>query len=460
MVIYVNNGNYFETRERALHGDNYERLFNYAKTQPYRGITVNTRVISTDEFIKNAPFKVGKSKFAAESFYISADEKAGLNPWYHAGLYYVQEPSASSAACILAPNPGDKVLDLCAAPGGKSAQLAAYLKGEGLLFSNEYDRARSKILLSNTERMGADNVAVLNEEPARLAKALPEYFDKILVDAPCSGEGMFRKEPQAKTQHCEQLVKSCAELQAQILDCAAQMLKCGGEMVYSTCTFSLAENEENISAFLIRHPEFNLIDCDAPFGGKGIKRPEFNFNTDYLCRIYPCHGGEGHFVAKLRKGENGEEAANENGSAKQQKSGTVKKPAEYTEFIKKYFPSLSGREISVNEDNIYILPKTPMPRLKGLRILRVGVPAGKIEKKRFVPHHALFKAFGLQCENKISLSFSDKRLAEYLHGDEIQANEGSDGYIAVLVDGYSLGMGKKNGERIKNHYPKGLRNLK
>lgn len=457
MVIYVNNGNYFEEREKSLHKDDYDRLFNYVQEQPHRGITVNTKIISVGDFTAAAPFKTEKSGFAKESLYISADEKAGLHPWYHAGLYYIQEPSASSAAYILKPAPGDRVLDLCAAPGGKSAQLAAMLQGKGLLFSNEYDTARSKILLSNTERMGADNTVVLNEEPSRLEQVLPEYFDKILVDAPCSGEGMFRKEPQAKEQHSEQLVKSCAALQAKILDSAAKMLKCGGEMVYSTCTFSLAENEENISAFLERHPEFSLLDCEAGFGEKGIKRPEFNFNTEYLCRIYPCHGGEGHFVAKLRKNE---KASEELSARKPAKTQSVKPPAEYIDFIKKYFPSLAGREIMMQNDNICILPEYPLPSLKGLRVIRAGVQAGRVEKKRFVPHHALFKAFGTLCTNKISLSLSDKRLAQYLHGNEIEADEGNDGYIAVLVNGYSLGMGKKSGGRIKNHYPKGLRNLK
>ena len=299
---------YFERRERALLGDRYEQLYAAPQEAAERGVTVSALRAMPEQFAQKADFPLEVSPFCKAAFVVHAPEfKPGRHPYHHAGVFYSQEPSASSAAPLLGVQPGMRVLDLCAAPGGKSSQLAAALQGRGVLVSNEYVAARAEILKSNLERMGVPNAVVLNETPARIAEALPEFFDRVLVDAPCSGEGMFRKEPVARQQHCEALVKQCAELGAQILDCAAAALAPGGQLVYSTCTFAPEEDEGQVAAFLQRHPEFTLADAlgnvDYTFGSEGEANRTGGLPLDVrkVRRIWPCQGGEGHFMARLIK---------------------------------------------------------------------------------------------------------------------------------------------------------------
>ena len=299
---------YFEARERALLGERYELLYAAPQETAARGVTVSALRTTPEEFAARADFPLRPSPFCKAAFVVECpDFKPGRHPYHHAGVFYSQEPSASSAAPLLGVRPGMRALDLCAAPGGKSSQLAAALRGQGLLVSNEYVAARAEILKSNLERMGVPNAVVLNETPARIAAALPEFFDRVLVDAPCSGEGMFRKEPAALAQHCEALVKQCAELGADILDSAAAALAPGGELVYSTCTFSPEEDEGQVAAFLQRHPEFALADVlghvDYTFGSEGEANRTGGLPLDVskVRRIWPCQGGEGHFMARLVK---------------------------------------------------------------------------------------------------------------------------------------------------------------
>ena len=299
---------YFEQRERALLGQRYEQLYAALQQTAERGVTVSALRTTPEQFAQRADFPLEPSPFCKAAFVVhQPDFKPGRHPYHHAGVFYSQEPSASSAAPLLGVQPGMRVLDLCAAPGGKSSQLAAALQGRGVLVSNEYVAARAEILKSNLERMGVSNAVVLNETPARIAEALPEFFDRVLVDAPCSGEGMFRKEPVALQQHCEALVKQCAELGAQILDCAAAALAPGGQLVYSTCTFAPEEDEGQVAAFLQRHPEFVLADVlgnvDYTFGSAGEENRTGGLPLDVskVRRIWPCQGGEGHFMARLVK---------------------------------------------------------------------------------------------------------------------------------------------------------------
>ena len=299
---------YFEQRERALLGQRYEQLYAAPQQTAERGVTVSALRTTPEQFAQRADFPLEPSPFCKAAFVVhQPDFKPGRHPYHHAGVFYSQEPSASSAAPLLGVQPGMRVLDLCAAPGGKSSQLAAALQGRGVLVSNEYVAARAEILKSNLERMGVSNAVVLNETPARIAEALPEFFDRVLVDAPCSGEGMFRKEPVALQQHCEALVKQCAELGAQILDCAAAALAPGGQLVYSTCTFAPEEDEGQVAAFLQRHPEFVLADVlgnvDYTFGSAGEENRTGGLPLDVskVRRIWPCQGGEGHFMARLVK---------------------------------------------------------------------------------------------------------------------------------------------------------------
>ena len=513
---------YFEQRERALLGQRYQQLYAAPQQTAERGVTVSALRTTPEQFAQRADFPLEPSPFCKAAFVVhQPDFKPGRHPYHHAGVFYSQEPSASSAAPLLGVQPGMRVLDLCAAPGGKSSQLAAALQGRGVLVSNEYVAARAEILKSNLERMGVSNAVVLNETPARIAEALPEFFDRVLVDAPCSGEGMFRKEPVALQQHCEALVKQCAELGAQILDCAAAALAPGGQLVYSTCTFAPEEDEGQVAAFLQRHPEFALADVlgnvDYTFGSAGEENRTGGLPLDVskVRRIWPCQGGEGHFIARLVKagtprtlpapGEYTPEeqlwlaAAAE--QSKKQKPGKGKparaesrdarasrrenarvlreevqgkrgrragdsgagesaSPAQslaaWHEFAARYFPALADRPAVVHGGGV-LLP-VPFPQT-GLHVLRAGVFVGSVQKGRFIPEHHLFTAFGTRCTNREELTLADPRVTDYLSGREMAASTAADGWCCVTVDGYPLGGGKVSAGRVKNHYPKALRLL-
>ena len=508
---------YFEQRERALLGERFDVLYAAPQETAERGVTVSALRASPEQFAQKADFPLEASPFCKAAFVVhQPDFKPGRHPYHHAGVFYSQEPSASSAAPLLGVRPGMRVLDMCAAPGGKSSQLAAALQGRGVLVSNEYVAARADILKSNLERMGVPNAVVLNETPARIADALPEFFDRVLVDAPCSGEGMFRKEPVARTQHCEALVKQCAALGAEILDCAAAVLAPGGQLVYSTCTFAPEEDEGQVAAFLQRHPEFELADAlgnvDYTFGSEGEANRTGGLPLDVskVRRIWPCQGGEGHFMARLVKngtpralpaeGEYTPEeqlwlaAAEAAGKKAKGKGGKPAKAADarsarrenaracreavrgagrsretaaeavspaqslaaWQEFAKEYFPALADRPAVVHGGGV-LLP-VPFPQTN-LHVLRAGVFVGSVQKGRFVPEHHLFTAFGALCVNREELTLSDPRTVEYLSGREVEACTAADGWCCVTVDGWPLGGGKVSGGRVKNHYPKALRLL-
>ena len=447
---------YFIARERQLLGERFEELYAAPSDTAARGVTVNTLRCAPQDFLRASGLPLTPSPFCDKGFLVQDDEiRLGRHPYHHAGVFYVQEPSASAPAALLDVQPGMKVLDLCAAPGGKSSQLAAALAGQGLLVSNEIMPARAQILKGNLERMGVANAVVVNDTPDRIAKAFPAFFDRVLVDTPCSGEGMFRKEPQAMAQHNQGLVNQCAGLGRQILDAAADALAPGGILVFSTCTFAPQEDEGQVGEFLARHPEFSLLDCGASFGAPGEENRcgEHPFDVSRVRRIWPCHGGEGHFMAKLQK------------SAQSQPAPGFKpaKPAkpckEWISFAQQTFPALADRPVQVLEDVVLLLPQTALPPHK-LHLMRAGVWAGSLQKGRFVPGHHLFTAFGAQCANREELTLDDPRTAAYLRGEEIEAVSAQNGWCAVLVDGYPLGGGKVSAGRVKNHYPKALRSLK
>ena len=454
---------YFEQRERALLGERFDALYAAPQETAERGVTVSALRTTPEQFAAKADFSLEASPFCKAAFVVhQPDFKPGRHPYHHAGVFYSQEPSASSAAPLLGVRPGMRVLDMCAAPGGKSSQLAAALQGRGVLVSNEYVAARADILKSNLERMGVSNAVVLNETPARIADALPEFFDRVLVDAPCSGEGMFRKEPVARQQHCEALVKQCAELGAQILDCAAAALAPGGQLVYSTCTFAPEEDEGQVAAFLQRHPEFELADAlgnvDYTFGSEGEANRTGGLPLDVrkVRRIWPCQGGEGHFMAKLQKAADADAPTPPKGKPPK----VPKAPAEWLDFAKTYFPALDSRPLAgAGEWLLLPAPGSETLNTAKLRVVRGGVLAGSVLKKRFQPAHALFMAYGAQCTNREELTLTDPRTAAWLRGEEIDAATAQNGWCAVLVDGFPLGGGKVSSGRIKNHYPKGLRNL-
>ena len=434
----------FTAREKTLLGDRFEELYTYATAQPARGVTVNTLRCTPDWFAAHTDFSAEPSKFCRTAFTTAADFRPGRHPWHHAGLLYAQEPSASAPAALLDVRPGMRVADLCAAPGGKTSQLAAALQGQGLLLANEFVAARAEILRQNLERMGVTNAVITNEDTASLAKALPGQFDRVLVDAPCSGEGMFRKEAVAAAQHSDALVAHCAELGAEILENAAVLLAPGGVLVYSTCTFASAEDEAQIAAFLARHPEFTLCDLSGcGFGRPGEEnRAPAGFAAGCCRRIWPADGGEGHFMAKLQKAADAE--APNPPKAKPPKA--LKAPAEWLDFAKTYFPALASRPLAGAGEWLLL----PAPGSEGLntaklRVVRGGVLAGRVLKKRFQPAHALFMAYGADCTNREELTLADPRTAAWLRGEEINAATAQNGWCAVLVDGFPLGGGKVSG---------------
>ena len=427
-----------------------------------KGLTVNGLRLSAAQFAALAPFPVEKSPFCAAGFRIlDPAVRPGLHPYHHAGVYYLQEPSASAPAPLLGVQPGERVLDLCAAPGGKSAQLAAALGGEGLLISNEFTAKRCGALLSNLERLGVRGAMVTNESAERLAAAFPEGFDRILVDAPCSGEGMFRREEAALVQHSQKLIESCAALQRSLLDAIAPALRPGGVLVYSTCTFSPEENEGTVGWFLRAHPEFSLEDVGVSFGCAGHPSccVEGEIETEKVRRIYPVHGGEGQFMARLRKAGDASAALPAKG-----KLCPKKLPEPAAAFIAEQFPDLAQEPFALAGDRVVLLPKAEVTLPKGLRVLRTGVAAGELVRgrgrTRFEPAHSLYMACGARAANRLDLVPEDPRTAGWLRGEEIAADPSVSGWVAVTVSGFPLGMGKAGGGRVKNHYPKGLRNLK
>lgn len=388
--------------------------------------------------LPSLPFVGDSVPWEPMGYYYDLGSRPGLHPYHDAGVYYLQEASAMAPVQLLDPQPGERVCDLCAAPGGKSTQIAGRLKGEGFLLCNEWSPKRAKILSQNIERLGVANAVVTNEDTKHLAQRYPGYFDKVLIDAPCSGEGMFRKEEAAVTDWSQETVEMCAARQAEILDAGAQLVRPGGILVYSTCTFAPEENEMTVAAFLQRHPEFTPEKREAPW---------FAETENGGFRLWPHKlRGEGHFAACLRKAGQAQPASNS-------RKPDGKLPRQWMEFAKDLQISLPEGSVITFGDRLFWAP-VEMPDIRGVRVLRPGLELGEVKKDRFEPAHAL--ALWLQdAARKINVPAQDSRVAAYLHGDVIPCD--AKGWCLVQVDGYSLGWGKADGKVLKNHYPKGLR---
>ncbi len=383
------------------------------------------------------PFVMENVPWEKMGYYYDPQSRPGLHPFHEAGVYYLQEASAMSAVALLDPRPGERVCDLCAAPGGKSTQIAGKMAGEGFLLCNEIHPKRAHILSQNIERMGIGNALVTNESPESLSRKLQGYFDRVLVDAPCSGEGMFRKEEAAVTDWSAETVKMCARRQSGILDAAGLLVRPGGRLVYSTCTFSPEENEESILSFLERNSEFVPEDANAPW---------FTKVGCGMYRLWPHKLlGEGHFVAVLRKrgDREGAEAAGKG----------EKLPKEFENFASEMGISLPDGKAVFFGDTVYWAPKD-MPELRGMKVLRSGLELGELRKGRFIPAHAL--ALWLRdAKRTVSYGADSREIAAYLHGETVPGCQ--KGWCLVQADGYSIGWGKGDGTMLKNHYPKGLR---
>ena len=383
------------------------------------------------------PFVQARVPWEEYGYYYDGTSRPGLHPFHEAGVYYLQEASAMAPVALLAPQKGERVCDLCAAPGGKTTQIAGRMGGEGFLLCNEINPKRAKILSRNIERMGVANALVTNEHPARLAEKYQGYFDRVLVDAPCSGEGMFRKEEAAVTDWSVETVQMCAARQKEILHSAAKLLKRGGRLVYSTCTFAPEENEQVIEWFLENHPEFTPVETDAPWFAKGEKG---------TFRMWPHKLlGEGHFAAVLEK--QGEEECYVN------LAPSEKAPRLWLDFARQMgITPPKGHYITFGT-SLYCVPEET-PDLRGVKVLRPGLELGELKKDRFEPAHAL--ALWLkEAKNTKDFSADSKEIAAYMHGETVPCS--ISGWCLVRVDGFSLGWGKGDQKVLKNHYPKGLR---
>ena len=383
------------------------------------------------------PFVGAPVPWEPEGFYYDPETRPGLHVYHEAGVYYLQEASAMAPVALLDPKPGERVCDLCAAPGGKTTQIAGRMLGQGFLVCNEINPKRAKILSRNIERMGVANALVTNEHPETLASRFPGFFDRVLVDAPCSGEGMFRKEEAAVTDWSQETVQMCARRQREILDSAARLVRPGGRLVYSTCTFAPEEDEETVAAFLEAHPEFTPEPVEAPWFVPGE-------NASY--RMWPHKLlGEGHFAAVLRKtqGESGEVPA----------CPGEKCPKAWESFAKELGITLpEGKAVSFGQ-SLYWAPME-LPELNRLKVLRPGLELGTERKGRFEPAHAL--ALWLKtCAVAESFPPESPEMKAYLHGDVVPS--GKKGWCLVQAGGYAIGWGKGDGSVLKNHYPKGLR---
>ena len=385
------------------------------------------------------PFVTEPVPWEPMGFYYDPQFRPGLHPYHEAGVYYLQEASAMAPVQLLDPQPGENICDLCAAPGGKSTQIAGRMNGDGLLLCNEFNPKRAKILSRNIERMGLSNALVTNEHPQKLADRLAGFFDRVLIDAPCSGEGMFRKEEAAVTDWSQETVEMCARRQGEILHSGAQLVRPGGRLVYSTCTFAPEENELAIREFLENHPEFEPESVYAPWFAPGE-------NGSY--RMWPHKLlGEGHFAAVLRKKFGEEDALREEPGQPL--------PRVFADFAKEMNIRLPAGKALFFGQSLYWAPEN-LPELRGLKVMRPGLELGEIKKDRFEPGHAL--ALWLKdCANTEDLLPDDPLMAKYMQGDVIPSCK--KGWCLVRVGGYSLGWGKGDGNVLKNHYPKGLRRM-
>lgn len=454
----------FEKKMKAFLGNEWDDFLYSYDNNRFQALRFNTlKVQSPEERMRILKtLKISSEKkvsWANEAYYFDENVRPGKHPYHEMGLYYIQEPSAMSAAALLAPKPGMRVLDLCAAPGGKSTQLATYLGDSGLLVSNEINTQRSRILSQNIERMGIKNAIVTNEDSFVLASHFPGFFNAIQVDAPCSGEGMFRKLPEAIEQWSMENVAICAARQKEILDNAAVMLKPGGTIVYSTCTFSKEENEDVIEYFLERHPDFTLEEME---------------------RFWPHKvDGEGHFVAKLvRRGcvdtdLKADRKTKKNKNSKNRKNET--KPAltkENMKLLSEFLDETISEDMAAWIKNsrlvmfgeqLYRLPDMEVD-IKGLKVQRAGLHIGEFKKQRFEPSHSLALALKLNdAKNLVKLTCDNPQTIGFFNGQSVvlsdeQTAECKKGWALVCVDGYTAGWGKVNGTQVKNHYPKGLRN--
>lgn len=452
---------YLKRMEQMLGAEYTEFLKSY-QTVASRGLRLNTLRGASEQLLRRMPFSLQPVPWCRAGYYYDKDDRPGRHPYHDAGLYYIQEASAMAPAEYLQARPKERVLDLCAAPGGKSTQLAAAMEQQGVLFCNEIHPARARVLSENIERMGIRNAVVTNETPERLSQVLEGFFDRVLVDAPCSGEGMFRRNPDARDEWSEENVRFCGRRQDEILAFAARLLRPGGRLVYSTCTFAPWEDEGTVLRFLQKHKEFRVAKTNLAFGmepGQARWAAESCAENEELgrtIRLWPHKlQGEGHFVAVLEKSSSKEAHPFRQGRVL--KGLAEKNCREYLQFQEQNLCGIDFSGIYLQrKDQLYLAPEGTPP-LDGLRVLRPGLHLGSVKKGRFEPSHALALSLRLgQTAHALDLPADSDRMEAYLAGMTLPA-EGEKGWYLITVDGFGIGWGKLSAETMKNHYPRGLR---
>ena len=483
----------FRAKMERLLGEEFEAFMASYDAPRFYGIRVNTLKIAVGQFKAISPFSLRPIPWASEGFYVEEDARPGKHPYYHAGLYYIQEPSAMAPVELLEIEAGDRVLDLCAAPGGKSTQIAAKLAGTGILVTNDNNTDRTKALAKNMELYGVRNAVVLNALPEEIARTFEHAFDKILIDAPCSGEGMFRKDEDMAKQWERHSVENCVLMQRDILLTAASLLAPGGRIVYSTCTFSPEENEAMIAEFLERHPEFHIVPVLSGSGfaagqgewirpltdaaGKAFAEETIQA-VNGTGRLWPhLVEGEGHFLAVMQ--HDGSEMTSkglmDQPSKKDKRNRAPEVKTKLTaderdlvqQFMRDHLTVELPGELVRYGQHVYLSP-VGQERLTGLKVVRPGFFIGTLKKNRFEPSHPLATALhSYEVVRRIDLDSSSNEAIRYLKGETLSIPEervkrssgqvAVKGYVLISVDGYSVGWGKWLDGMLKNEYPAGWR---
>lgn len=451
---------FLERMKTQLEGefDHYRKIYDEPSSV---GLRVNTLKLNPDYFSSICNYPLTSLPWTGDGFMLPPEIQPGKHPYHAAGLYYIQDPSAMAVTVLLDPQPGERILDLAAAPGGKTTHIAAILKNRGFLVSNDIHPRRVRALYNNLERWGARNVVVLNETPERLVDHFGDYFDKVLVDAPCSGEGMFRKDPNSSHDWSDKLVERCAVRQDDILFQAAKLVRPGGNLVYATCTFAPEENEGTINRFLETNRDFNIVNS-RQFAGFSPGRPDW-ISTEALkdlgktVRLWPhLAPGEGHYIAVLQRDPD---------SASLPCTPKGLQPSMPSEQEKTYFfnfidsnlkCNIVESQLSLQGICLYQLPEG-IPDLRGLRVIHWGWWLGTIKVKRFEPSHALVMALNTgDTTMEWPLESDDPQVVQFIQG-EVLSSSGENGWVMVSVDGFPLGWGKRVQNRLKSHSPKWLR---
>ena len=447
----------FFDRMKNILGDEYTAFEESLNMPPVKAARINLAKVSRDDFLRDTSLDLTPLPYCEEGFILEDADGIGNTPEHAAGMIYVQDPGAMSAVSAVDIKPGDKVLDCCSAPGGKASQAYSKIGDAGLLVANEFVPKRAKICVSNFERLGFKSALVLSLDTAELKRMYRGVFDVVICDAPCSGEGMFRKYDEAREEWSPENVKASAKRQKEILDNVKDTVKPDGVLLYSTCTYSVEENEEVVLDFLLKNPDFHLIPPSErviPYVKEGVVI-DGHEELRLTSRFYPhISRGEGQFVAVLKRDKDSDIS-----STILYKDASISPTKDEikiaTDFLKDNLVSIPDMRLIKRGELISMVPKDlPIPKNA---VFSVGVCLGEIRGKNLFPHHNFFSAYGNLFKRKVELCSGDERVAKYMRGEEIRTDSGDSGFCAVTYSGVCLGGGKISGGVVKNHYPKGLR---